>query len=127
MESDMQRKCFEAVLQYLNRNSRITRCGLISQYSNIDGRDAAEVWLEAGQAVFEKQNCGVFPLAVGKFVADHQDAFLGQMAEWLRDGKVTYLEDIRAGLENTPAAFRAMLEGGNFGKTMMQVSDDPMK
>ena len=120
-------KCFEAVLQYLNRNSRITRCGLISQYSNIDGRDAAEVWLEAGQAVFEKQNCGVFPLAVGKFVADHQDAFLGQMAEWLRDGKVTYLEDIRAGLENTPAAFRAMLEGGNFGKTMMQVSDDPMK
>jgi NADPH-dependent curcumin reductase CurA len=40
---------------------------------------------------------------------------------------VTYLEDIRAGLENTPAAFRAMLEGGNFGKTMMQVSDDPMK
>ena len=116
---------FEAVLRHLNKNSRITRCGLISQYANMDGRDPAEVWMETGQAVFEKQNCGVFPLAVGNFVADHQDAFLAQMAEWLKDGRVKYLEDIRPGLENTPKAFRAMLEGGNFGKTMIQVSDDP--
>ncbi len=120
-------KCFEAVLQHLNRKSRVTRCGLISQYGNMDGRDAFEVWEEMGQAVFEKQDCGVFPLAVGNFVADHQDEFLARMADWLRDDKVKYLEDIRAGLENTPEAFRAMLEGGNFGKTMMQVSGDPTK
>jgi hypothetical protein len=120
-------KTFEAALQHLNRNSRITRCGLISQYGNKDGRDPAETWMETGHAVFEKQNCGVFPLAVGKFVADHQDRFLAQMADWLKDGKVTYLEDIRPGLENTPDAFRAMLEGGNFGKTLIQVSGDPTR
>ena len=77
--------------------------------------------------MFEKQDCGVFPLAVGNFVADHQDEFLARMADWLRDDKVKYLEDIRADLENTPEAFCAMLEGGNFGKTMMQVSVDPTK
>ncbi len=120
-------KCFDAVLGLLNRNARITRCGLISQYANTDGRDAAEVWAETGSRVFERQNCGVFPLAVGNFVADHQDAFLAQMADWLRDGKVKYLEDIRPGLEQTPKVFRAMLEGGNFGKTMIQVSDDPTR
>ena len=58
---------------------------------------------------------------------DHQDMFLAQMADWLRDDKIKYLEDIRPGLENTPVIFRAMLEGGNFGKTMIQVSNDPTK
>ena len=120
-------KTFEAVLPHLNKYARITRCGLISQYGTMDGRDPAGVWLETGQTVFEKQNCSVFPLAVGNFVADHQDAFLAQMAGWLKDGKVKYLEDLRPGLENTPKAFRAMLEGGNFGKTMVQVSDDPTR
>ncbi|SVD64468.1 uncharacterized protein METZ01_LOCUS417322, partial [marine metagenome] len=120
-------KSFEAVLLLLNMNSRITRCGLVSQYGTMDNRDAAEVWMEMGQPVFDKKNCGVHPLAVGNFVADHQDTFLAQMADWLRDDKVKYLEDVRPGLENTPNVFRAMLEGGNFGKTMMQVSDDPTK
>ena len=120
-------KTFAAVLEHLNKNSRISRCGLISQYGNMDGRDPSEVWLEIGQGVFDKQSCGVFPLAVGNFVAEHQDAFLGQMADWLKDGKVKYLEDIRQGLENTPSVFREMLEGGNFGKTMIQVSADPTK
>ena len=120
-------KCFTAVLPLLNINSRVTRCGLISQYGNMDNRDAAEVWMEMGQTVFDKKNCGVYPLAVGNFVDDHQDMFLAQMADWLRDDKIKYLEDIRPGLENTPVIFRAMLEGGNFGKTMIQVSNDPTK
>jgi NADPH-dependent curcumin reductase CurA len=120
-------KCFEAVLRHLNRNARVTRCGLISQYGNTDGRDPAALWMAAGQAVFAARDCGVFPLAVGNFVAEHQDAFLAQMADWLRDGKVTYREDIRPGLETAPEVFRAMLEGGNFGKTIIQVSDDPTR
>jgi hypothetical protein len=77
--------------------------------------------------VFEKQYCGVFPLAVRNFFADYQDAFLAQMGGWLRDGKVNYLEDIRPGLETTPEVFRATLKGGNFGKSMIQVSNDPTR
>jgi len=38
---------------------------------------------------------------------------------------VKYREDIWDGLERAPEAFRAMLEGGNFGKTIVAVGDDP--
>ena len=34
-------------------------------------------------------------------------------------------EDIRQGLENVPAAFAEMLKGGNFGKMLVQVGEDP--
>jgi NADPH-dependent curcumin reductase CurA len=120
-------KTFKAVLQLLNKGARITRCGLISQYGNTDGRDPGEVWFEAGQPVFERKACGVFPLAVRDFVADHQDTFLARMAEWVKERRVSYREDIRPGLETTPRVFREMLEGGNFGKTLIRVSSDPTR
>ena len=120
-------KTFKAVLPLLNKRARVTRCGLVSQYSNTDCRDPTETWLETGQSTFERQQCEVFPLAVRNFVTDHQEPFLGNMAEWLKDGLVRYREDIRVGLENTPKIFREMLEGGNFGKTLIQVSPDPTR
>jgi NADPH-dependent curcumin reductase CurA len=43
----------------------------------------------------------------------------------VRDGKVRYLEDVREGLETIPAAFAEMLKGGNFGKMLVRVADDP--
>ena len=64
-------------------------------------------------------------LVVGNFVATHQDVFLAEMADWVRDGRIKYKEDLWPGLKQAPAAFRAMLEGGNFGKTLVGVGDDP--
>ena len=118
-------KVFEAVLPLLNRRSRITLCGLISQYGNTDGRDPREVWREKAQSTFEGQSVEVHDLWVRNFVDDHQELFFDQMAGWIRDGRVKYREDLWRGLEQAPAAFRAMLEGGNFGKTLVAVSDDP--
>ena len=97
---------------------------MISQYGNTDGRDAGEVWRETGASVFRRQDVQVHPLAVRNFVADWQDRFLTEMAEWMADGLVQYREDIRQGLENAPTAFADMLQGGNFGKTLVQVSED---
>ena len=47
------------------------------------------------------------------------------MAEWIRDRKVKYREDIWEGLDQAPRAFGAMLAGGNFGKTLVRVGEDP--
>jgi hypothetical protein len=47
------------------------------------------------------------------------------MGIWVREGKVKYKEDLWPGLEQAPTAFRAMLEGGNFGKTIVGVGEDP--
>ena len=63
-------------------------------------------------------------LFVGNFVRDYQDRFLEEMAGWIREGRIVYREDVWAGLESAPEAFSAMLRGGNFGKTLVAVSED---
>lgn len=118
-------KIFAAVLPLLNRGSRITLCGMISQYGNTDGGDTYESWRATGKATFDKQGTQVHGLAVRNFVADHQERFLAEMAEWIEAGLVKYKEDLWMDLEAAPKAFRAMLEGGNFGKTLVAVGEDP--
>jgi NADPH-dependent curcumin reductase CurA len=78
-----------------------------------------------GAPTFERQHVQVHRLHVRNFVAEHQTHFLAQMAEWIRQGKVKYKEDLWPGLAQAPEAFRAMLEGGNFGKTLVGVGEDP--
>lgn len=117
---------FEAVLPHLNRGSRISLCGLISQYGNERG-DAFAEWQAAGAAVFERQRVKVHKLFVGNFVADHQDRFLGTMGEWLRDGLIRYREHVYEGLERAPEAFADMLAGRNFGKTLVRAAPDPTR
>lgn len=120
-------KVYEAVLPLLNRKSRITICGMISQYGNTDGRNAGEVWMATGQTYFDRQKVTPHSLFVGNFVDEYQDRFLSEMAEWMKDGAVVYREDIWNGLEEAPAAFAAMLKGGNFGKTLVAVATDPSR
>ncbi|XOV87243.1 MAG: NADP-dependent oxidoreductase [Pseudomonadota bacterium] len=117
-------KVFEAVLPLLNRQSRISQCGMISQYGNTTG-NAQEHWRNTGEPFFQRQSVTVHGLFVGNFVAEHQDHFLMEMADWVRSGLVRYKEDLWPGLSNAPAAFAAMLKGGNFGKTIVGVGTDP--
>lgn len=118
-------KVFEAALPLLNPRSRISLCGLVSQYGSLSPGDPHEAWRKQGQPTFQRQNVSVHQLVVGNFVATHQDPFLAQMTDWVRDGLIRYKEDLWPGLEQAPTAFRAMLEGGNFGKTLVGVGDDP--
>lgn len=118
-------KVFEAVAPLLNDHSRISQCGMVSQYGNTDGRDPRADWDAVGRPYFEAHNVVVHDLSVGNFVADYQEQFLAQMGEWVRAGLVKYKEDLWTGLEKAPEAFRAMLEGGNFGKTLITVGEDP--
>jgi NADPH-dependent curcumin reductase CurA len=120
-------KVYEGVLPLLNRRARITICGMISQYGNTDGRNAGEVWMETGQPFFDRQGIKPSSLFVGNFVADYQARFLSEMADWLREGSITYREDVWDGLGQAPVAFAEMLKGGNFGKTLVAVSPDPTR
>jgi hypothetical protein len=112
---------YEAVLPLLNRNARITLCGLASQYGAM-GNDIMEDWRQTGAATFSRQGVKVHPLFVGDYVASHQDRFLSEMAAWVRDGHIRYREDISSGLQSAPQAFAAMLSGNSFGKTLVEVS-----
>jgi len=118
-------RVYEGVLPLLNHGSRITLCGMISQYGNADTGDAWRSWRETGAPYFRKHDTDVQGLFVGDYVASHQDEFLAEMGGWVRDGLVRYREDIFDGLRSAPEAFSAMLGGRNFGKTLVRVSKDP--
>jgi NADPH-dependent curcumin reductase len=116
---------FNAVLPLLNQHARISLCGLVSQYSTATQGNAHDAWMAQGKATFERRHVQVHHLHVRNFVKEHQAHLLEQMAGWIREGKVKYKEDLWPGLEQAPKAFRAMLEGGNFGKTLVGVGEDP--
>ncbi len=118
-------KVYQGVLPLLNQNSRITLCGMISQYGNTDGNNAGEIWRETGAPYFKRHNTQVHGLFVGNYVASHQAEFLSEMGGWIGDGLVEYREDVSTGLETAVGAFSAMLKGGTFGKTLVAVGDDP--
>jgi len=116
---------FDAVLPLFNPQARMTICGLIAHYGDDAGTDARAALMARGEAVFRERGVTVRDLFVGDYVAEHHDAFLAQMSAWVAAGEVRYLEDIREGLESVPAAFAEMLRGGNFGKMLVRVGDDP--
>lgn len=117
---------FDAVLPQLNRNARVTLCGLASQYGLMGG-DMISAWQAQGSAVFAAQAVVVHRLFVGDFVATHQTQFLDDMAGWLKDRRITYREDVSQGLETAPEAFHAMLSGRSFGKALVLASRDPTR
>lgn len=112
---------FEAVLPLFNPDARMTICGLIAHYGDAPDANAGA----AEKAAAEARGVTVRNLFVGDYVDSHHDAFLADVGPWVAEGKVRYLEDIREGLETLPAAFAEMLKGGNFGKMLVRVSDDP--
>ena len=118
-------KVFDAVLPLFNPNARMTICGLIAHYGDDAGTDARAALMARGESLFRERGVTVRDLFVGDYVADHHDAFLARMSAWVAAGDVTYLEDIREGLEAIPAAFAEMLRGGNFGKMLVRVGEDP--
>jgi NADPH-dependent curcumin reductase CurA len=117
--------CFDAVLPLFNPGARMTICGVIAHFADGAEPDGKAYITRRGDAVFRERRVSVRDLFVGDFVADHQDAFLRDVAGWVAAGQVKYREDIRHGIETIPEVFGEMMRGGNFGKTLVQVGDDP--
>ena len=116
---------FDAVLPLFNTGARMTICGLIAHYGDAEGVNGRAELMARGAGIFAERGVKVGDLFVGDYVADHHDAFLAEMGPWVAEGKVKYLEDVRVGLESVPSAFAEMLKGGNFGKMLVRVGDDP--
>jgi NADPH-dependent curcumin reductase len=118
---------FDAVLPLFNRGARMTICGLIASYGDAEGSDARAALMARGRPLFEARGVTVRDLFVGDYVKDHHAEMLAFIAPRFAAGDIRYREDIRQGLETIPAAFAEMLRGGNFGKMLVQVGDDPTR
>ena len=116
---------FEGVLPLFNDQASIALCGMISQYGEQAQNAGRMHWQAISADLFKQKNIKVHDLFVGNFVQDYQTAFLDEMSDWVKAGKIKYKEDLWSGLEKAPAAFRALFTGQNFGKTIVSVHDDP--
>jgi NADPH-dependent curcumin reductase CurA len=115
-------KTLEATLTRMNVGGRIAVCGAISWYS---GKGIAEA--QPLPAVW--RNILTRRLRVQGFIIfDHfhlMGQFLKEVGPMVGDGRILVKETVAEGLENAPAAFMAMLKGGNFGKQLVRVGADP--
>ncbi|KAL5703461.1 2-alkenal reductase (NADP(+)) [Ranunculus cassubicifolius] len=110
-------KMLDAVVLNMNNHGRISVCGMISQYN-----------LEKPQGV-ENLFCLITKRIKmqGFVVSDYQHLypkFLEQTLEYIKQGKICYVEDIVQGLERAPAALIGLFTGRNLGKQVIQVSPE---
>jgi NADPH-dependent curcumin reductase CurA len=114
---------FDAVLPLLNTKARIPVCGLISTYNATDLPDGKDRLGMLMRTILIKrlkmQGFIIFDDYGPRF-----GEFSQQMNRWVQDGRVKFREDVVDGLENAPSAFIGMLEGENFGKLVVRVSQE---
>ena len=113
-------KVFDTVLPLLNDFARIPVCGIISAYNATE--------LPAGPNLIPSlmRNILVKRLTFRGFIvwdfASQEKEALQQLSDWIKQGKLNYLEDIVDGLENAPEAFIRLFDGKNFGKLIVHVN-----
>jgi NADPH-dependent curcumin reductase len=104
----------------VNPFARVPLCGLISQYNATEPPPGPNMGPVLANRVTIR----------GFIVSDHVDrlpAFLNDCARWVREGRLKYREDVVDGLENAPRGLIELLQGKNFGKMLVKVTEDPTR
>ncbi|MBV8746417.1 MAG: NADP-dependent oxidoreductase [Xanthobacteraceae bacterium] len=113
---------FDAVLPLLNPFARVPVCGLVSMYNATDLPPGPNRLPLLMRAVLTKR-LTLRGFIVSDFFAK-QPEFLREATAWLKEGRITYCEDIVDGLENAPGALIGLLKGENFGKVVVGVAPE---
>ena len=105
----------DAVIPRLALRARVVICGQISQYNLEQPQTALSVLrhLLINQARMEG-------FIVTSFQARFEEG-RARLAQWVRDGKLKYKEDITDGIENAPEQFIELMRGHNFGKKLIRL------
>ena len=105
----------EAVLPLMAQGGRIAVCGMIAWYGGGESAPMAKAW----RTILVKR------LTVqGFLVFDHWHRmadFHAEVGPLVRSGEIAAPEHWIEGLEKAPEGFLSMLEGGNFGKTLVRL------
>ena len=113
-------KVLDSVLPLLNDFARIPVCGIISAYNSTELPSGPNLIPSLMRSILVKR------LTFRGFIvwdfANQEKEALQQLAKWVKQGKLHYLEDIVDGLENAPEAFIGLFDGKNFGKLVVRVN-----
>ena len=105
----------DSVFPQLNVYARVSVCGQISHYN----QEKPEPGPRLLGFILVKQ-----VKVEGFIVVRWQNRWaegIAQMAQWIKEGKIRYHEDVVNGFENTPRAFIEMLRGKNLGKMLVKI------
>ncbi len=116
-------RVMDAVATHLAVGARLSLCGAIAEYNDAPGSEWTGPHLSR---LIHSRRATMRGFNQGEFADRHEEA-LALLATWVRSGALKYKEQVVVGLETAPAAFLGMLEGTNFGKLLVQVSDDPTR
>jgi len=108
----------QAAFSRLNDFGRMVMCGMVSEYNDVEPHPGPNL-MAAVRKRLKIQ---------GFIVSDHWQRFgeyRAMAAPLLRNAQLKYREDIVDGLDRAPEAFIGLLQGRNFGKLLVKLSDDP--
>lgn len=107
----------DAVLTRLNRGARVIVCGTA----------AVANWDPPPLGPRVERHLLVKRARMQGFVifdhADHYPAARRDLAGWLREGRLRYLEDVLDGIEQAPDAIAGLYRGDNLGKRLIRIAD----
>ncbi|EPS68795.1 hypothetical protein M569_05969 [Genlisea aurea] len=108
-------KMLDAVLLNMRIRGRIAACGMISQY-NLESHEGVQNLF----ALITKR------IRVEGFVAfdyfPQYQKFIDAVLPLIKQGEITYLEDIAEGIENAPGALIGLFHGRNVGKQVVALA-----
>ncbi len=111
----------DAAIENLALGARVAICGQIAQYNDTDVATGPR-----NLRHFLVKRASLKGLLVFDWRDRYQEGLV-RLQRWVRSGEVRYREDIVDGLEKAPDAFAGLMEGRNFGKQLVRVSDDPTR
>ncbi|XP_072950492.1 2-alkenal reductase (NADP(+)-dependent)-like [Typha angustifolia] len=107
----------DAVLLNMRVQGRIAACGMISQYNKETPEGVRNLFCLITKRI--KMS--------GFLVFDHYSIyrrFEEEVVQYLKEGKITYVEDVAEGLEAAPAALVGLFHGRNLGKQLVVVAKE---
>lgn len=107
----------DAVMSHLKVGARVVVCGTASVSS----------WSPPPQGARVERHLLVKRARMQGFVIldhpEHEAPARAELAGWVREGKLRYLEDVLEGIEAAPDAIAGLYRGENFGKRLIRIAN----
>ena len=107
----------DSVLGLINKGARIPVCGQIALY-NLEKADVGPRM----QSQLLINSALMKGFIVSDYAAHFEEGAI-ELAKWLKEGKLSYSENIVEGFENTIDAFLGLFTGENTGKQLVKVAE----
>jgi NADPH-dependent curcumin reductase CurA len=105
----------DAVIRNINFHARIPLCGQIALYNTTELPVGPRIqpWLLTKSVLLQG-------FIIGNFQSQFPEG-IKQLSEWVKEGKLTFVETIEHGFDKLPEALIGLFKGENIGKMVVEV------